>query len=100
MDSADSVFLKASGQTLAPPVIEAPRTGDKPQRPEKNRQKTNKPTRSDFSDASTSTSRVPQRLPKGTTDVIKLANRYSSLEEMSMDLGGASHSSRNKGKHK
>jgi len=44
--------------------------------------------------------RVPQRLPRGTADVIKLANRYSSLEDMSMDLGGASHSSPNTGKHK
>jgi len=63
--------------------------------------KTNSPVRSDSPDASTPPKpRVPQRLPKGTADVIKLTNRYSSLEEMSMDLGGASHSSPNKGKHK
>jgi len=63
--------------------------------------KTNRPARCDSPAASTpSKPRVPQRLPKGTADVIKLANRYSSLEEMSMDLGGASPSSPNKGKHK
>jgi len=45
--------------------------------------KTNRPARSDSPDASTpSKPRVPQRLPKGTAEVIKLANRYSSLKEM------------------
>jgi len=62
--------------------------------------KTNKAACSDSPDASTSKPGVPQRLPNGTRNVIKLANRYCSLEEMSMDLGGASHSSPNKGKHK
>jgi len=63
--------------------------------------KANKLARSDSPDASVkSKKRIPQRLPKGVGDVTTLANRYSSLEKMSMDLGGASHSSPYKGKQK
>ena len=42
----------------------------------------------------------PTRPPKGSRDLVKLANKYRSLDEMAMDLGGASSSSPNKGKHK
>lgn len=44
-----------------------------------------------------SSSNRPQ---KGHGDIIKLANKYSSLDEMAMDLGGASSSSPSKGKIK
>ena len=40
------------------------------------------------------------RPPKGTGDPVKLANRYTSLDEMAMDLGGAPSSSPIKGKFK
>jgi len=43
---------------------------------------------------------LSNRSPKGAGDVIKLANKYSSLEEMEMDLGGAARTSPNRGKHK
>ena len=40
------------------------------------------------------------RLQKGTGDIIKLANKYSSLNEMAMDLGGVPNTSPNRAKHK
>jgi len=49
--------------------------------------KTNKPARFDSPDASAKPEpRIPQRFPNGAGDVITLTNRYSSLEEMSMNL--------------
>jgi len=115
-DSVDSVFVEAGGQPPALLEKRTSQTGNKLRQAEKKtinqrprpvpgvplaKKKTNRPARSDSSDASIpSKPCVPQRLPKGTADVIKLANRYSSLEEMSMDLGRASHSSPNIGKHK
>jgi hypothetical protein len=43
---------------------------------------------------------VSNRSPKGSGDLIKLSNRYNSMDEMDMDLGGASCSSSGKGKRK
>ena len=48
---------------------------------------------------STKTS-ISNRPHKGSGDLVKLANRYSSLDEMAMDLGGASSTSPNNSKHK
>jgi len=60
--------------------------------------KKNRPARSNSS--AEPKPRIPQWLSKGAGDVITLSNRYSSLGEIPMDVGGASHSSPNKGKHK
>lgn len=40
------------------------------------------------------------RAPKGSGDLVKLSNKYSSLDEMAMDLGGASSTSPNKSRRK
>ena len=50
--------------------------------------------------AKTAMKTSPTRPPKGSGDLVKLANKYSSLDEIAMDLGGASSFSPNKGKHK
>jgi hypothetical protein len=47
-----------------------------------------------------SPSKLTNRPAKGTGDIVKLANKYSSLNEMAMDLGGISNTSPNKTKHK
>ena len=52
------------------------------------------------SPAKTAMKTSPTRPPKGSGDLVKLTYKYCSLDEMAMDLSGASSFSPNKGKHK
>ena len=43
---------------------------------------------------------ISNRPPKGSGDIVKLSNKFSSLDEMAMELGGASSISPHKSKNK
>ena len=43
---------------------------------------------------------ISNRPPEGSGDLVKLSNKYSSLDEMAMDLGGASSTRPNKSEGK
>ena len=43
---------------------------------------------------------ISNRPPRGSGDIVKLSNKFSSLDEMAMELGGASSISPHKTKNK
>jgi len=58
------------------------------------------PASSKGPDKSTIKPNSSNRPPKGAGDLVKLSNKFNSLDEMAMDLGGVPDTSPNRAKHK
>jgi hypothetical protein len=93
-DSVDSELGAVGGRTLSPSKIKTPMAPSK-----QNIRPDPRPKPGPASSAPKLKLSNSNRPSKGSGDVVKLSNRYSSLDEMELDLGGASSSSPNKRKN-